>query len=103
MPLEGEGDLRGNLCGFCRQRKEEEGLVVVPRFLTHVVRNPDEMPLGKEVWRDTRILIPDEISGNTFHNIFTGETLTVREENGRKGLNLCDVFASFPVALLERI
>jgi (1->4)-alpha-D-glucan 1-alpha-D-glucosylmutase len=103
VPLEGEGALKEYLCAFCRQREEEEVLVVVPRFLTHVVRNPTGMPLGEEVWRDTRILLPDEISGETFHNVFTGERLTAREENGKKRLNLCEVFASFPVAMLERI
>ncbi len=36
-------------------------------------------------------------------NIFTGEIIAARTKNGEKGFPLFDLFACFPVGLLERI
>jgi (1->4)-alpha-D-glucan 1-alpha-D-glucosylmutase len=103
LPLAVSGDLREHLCAFARQRGEEVALVVVPRFLTRLMRNPDEMPCGESVWREACVFIPAEISGSTFRNIFTGEALQPTEKNGEGALPLRQVFSNFPVAMLEKI
>jgi len=61
------------------------------------------MPLGESVWSDASVLIPEEIPGKTFRNVFTGETLERFEKEGEGALPLSDVFSNFPVALLEKI
>jgi (1->4)-alpha-D-glucan 1-alpha-D-glucosylmutase len=101
--LAGSGDLKEHLCAFARRRDEEVVLVLVPRFLTRLVRNPDEMPLGESVWGDSSVILPVEIPGKTFRNIFTGETLQRIEKNGEGTLSLREVFSNFPVAMLEKI
>jgi (1->4)-alpha-D-glucan 1-alpha-D-glucosylmutase len=103
VPLAGSGDLKEHLCAFARRRDEEVVLVLVPRFLTRLVRNPDEMPLGESVWGDSSVILPVEIPGKTFRNIFTGETLQRIEKNGEGTLSLREVFSNFPVAMLEKI
>jgi maltooligosyltrehalose synthase len=64
----------------------DDVLVVVPRLTTQLGK---DLPLG-EVW-GTHAL---DVSG-TWRNVFTGETLESPE--------LRNVFATFPVAILERV
>lgn len=101
IPLVGDGNLKEHICAFGRQREEKVVLVIVPRFLTRLMKGTDEMPLGKELWGDSRIVIPEEIAGDRFHNIFTGETLKSVEKEGKRVLPLGEVFVHFPVAMLE--
>jgi (1->4)-alpha-D-glucan 1-alpha-D-glucosylmutase len=103
VPLVGSGDLRDHLCAFARRRGEEVVLVAVPRFLTRLVNNPEGMPFGESVWGDSCVLIPEEIPGKNFRNIFTGERLQRIEKNGEGALPLHQVFSNFPVAMLEKI
>jgi (1->4)-alpha-D-glucan 1-alpha-D-glucosylmutase len=103
VPLVGSGDLNEHLCAFARRRGEQVVLVAVPRFLVRMVRRQDEMPFGESVWGDSCVLIPGEIPGETFRNIFTGETLQRIEKNGEVALPLREVFSNFPVAMLEKI
>jgi len=102
IPLEGKGRLKEHICAFARQREERVVLTVVPRFLSHLGRGVDAMPLGREVWGDSSIVIPSEIDGDEFKNILTGEVLKKIEGEGQGTLPLGEVFAHFPVALLER-
>jgi (1->4)-alpha-D-glucan 1-alpha-D-glucosylmutase len=103
VPLMSSGNLKEHLCAFARRRGEEVVLVAVPRFLTRLVKNPDEMPLGEPVWGDSSVLILGDIPGKTFRNIFTGETLQRIEKKGEGALPLHKVFSNFPVAMLEKI
>lgn len=69
-------------------RGNDDVLVVVPRLTSQLVRAP-KLPLG-DVWGETRIDI-----GGTWTNAFTEETVS------GDALLLRDIFASFPVAILE--
>jgi (1->4)-alpha-D-glucan 1-alpha-D-glucosylmutase len=103
LPLQGDGDLQDHACAFARYGEEKVVLVIVPRFLTRLIHNPEEMPFGDKIWRNSSIVLADEIRVNHFHNILTGETVKAVEENGRRGLKKGEIFANFPVALLEGI
>jgi (1->4)-alpha-D-glucan 1-alpha-D-glucosylmutase len=63
-------------------------LVVVPRLTTQIVQSP-QLPIG-DVWGDRAIDI-----GGRWRNVFTDEVV--------EGGQLKDVFATFPVAILERV
>jgi maltooligosyltrehalose synthase len=52
------------------------------------------------VWQDTVVLLPDFDPSQQLINQFTGERLTPIEHQGQLALQLADVFANFPVALL---
>ncbi|MEA2570213.1 MAG: (1-_4)-alpha-D-glucan 1-alpha-D-glucosylmutase [Acidobacteriota bacterium] len=78
-----------NVAAFARG---EELVVAVPHLVTKLVE-PGTSPLG-EVWGDRTIAVPPE---GTWRNVFTGETWS------GDALRLADVFATFPVAMLERV
>jgi (1->4)-alpha-D-glucan 1-alpha-D-glucosylmutase len=102
VPLGSAGDLKDHVCAFARQRGERIVLVVVPRFLTRLAKEPGEVPFGAGVWEGSRIILPEGISGKTFRNIFTGEIFQRIDTNGVGALSLREVFSNFPVAMLEQ-
>ena len=97
-----KGNLREHFCALARQKEERTVLVVVPRFLTSLVKNADAMPLGEQVWGDSQIVIPEEIAGDEFRNIFTDEIVKKVRRDGEGLLPVGEVLANFPVAMLER-
>jgi len=98
-PLSAEGERADQVCAFARGAGEGSVLVVAPRFFTRLVRQPDGLPLGRELWQGTRVLLPAECQGERYRNVFTGATLEPKEGGGF--LPLGDLLADFPVALLE--
>jgi (1->4)-alpha-D-glucan 1-alpha-D-glucosylmutase len=102
MPIAAEGSAKDNICAFARTMDDKAVMIAAPRFFSYLVKDVNEMPLGRAIWTDTAIIIPDEIPGGMFRNILTDEIVAETEENGKRRLLLGDVFASFPLALLER-
>jgi (1->4)-alpha-D-glucan 1-alpha-D-glucosylmutase len=103
LPLETKGDLREHLCAFARQKEQKTVIIAVPRFLTHLIKTPEEMPLGNGVWGDSGVVLPDEITGETFRNLFTGEMIEKVERNGQGVIPVGKIFANFPVAMMEKV
>jgi (1->4)-alpha-D-glucan 1-alpha-D-glucosylmutase len=103
LPLEVRGEGADHLCAFERSLDKDSVIVAAPRFFTRLVGGPGELPLGQEVWQETRIVLPPEGKGGCYRNVFTGEILATEGEEAGEVLYLADVLADFPVALLERI
>jgi (1->4)-alpha-D-glucan 1-alpha-D-glucosylmutase len=103
IPLTGDGDLKEHVCAFARKKEDKLSLTVVPRFLSRLLNREEDMPFGRRVWGESRIVVSDEIPGDRFQNILTGETLQGVDQNGQKALLLGDIFAHFPVAMLEGV
>ncbi len=102
IPLMSDGDRKEHVCAYARKEGGKVILVVVPRFLTHLIQM-NEMPLGKKTWGDSWLVIPREISAIRLNNIFTGETIELIERDGKAVLALDQVFGNFPVAMLEAL
>jgi (1->4)-alpha-D-glucan 1-alpha-D-glucosylmutase len=103
LPLLGDGESKEHICAFARHGGGKVVLVIVPRFLARLLKSADELPLGHEVWGDSRVLIPLEMPAVKFKNILTGEAMASVEQDGKAALALDQVFANFPVAMLEAI
>jgi (1->4)-alpha-D-glucan 1-alpha-D-glucosylmutase len=87
------GSRAEHVVAFFRTLRDRHALVVVPRFLTSLVR-PSEPPLGKRVWQDTRIDLPENASKG-WTDAITGKTLNISPE-----AFLGDILSEFPVAIL---
>jgi (1->4)-alpha-D-glucan 1-alpha-D-glucosylmutase len=103
LPLTVEGSWQEHVCAFERSINGRSCLVVVPRLCCRLLENGNGTPLGAAVWPETRLLLPSAPEPGRYRNIFTGEILLPVQEEGRRSLALAEVFATFPVALLERI
>jgi (1->4)-alpha-D-glucan 1-alpha-D-glucosylmutase len=94
-PVASSGVLAEHLVSFARVRGEAAVVVVTGRhFLT--LAGGGRLPL-REVWRDTRLVLPESVTGHRFRNVLTGETLEGRT------LAASEVLAQLPVALLEAL
>lgn len=102
IALASDGTFNKNVCAFARQKQGKTVLIIAPRFLARLIQ-VDEDPLGEKAWGDSSILLPVEITNGKFWNLFTGETLAVSQHDGEKHLPLSQIFANFPVAMLEAI
>ncbi|HEY9661908.1 MAG TPA: malto-oligosyltrehalose synthase [Allocoleopsis sp.] len=98
QPLEVSGRYQDHIVAFARhysegQHPDQAIVVIVPRFLTSLVQ-PNQSPLGQEIWQDTRIHLPPDLA-STWKNLITEQSLKAGDT-----LMIGEVFQHFPIALL---
>ncbi|MGD0845750.1 MAG: malto-oligosyltrehalose synthase [Geobacteraceae bacterium] len=103
LPLTVEGACREHVCAFERSIRDSSVMVVVPRFCSRLIRDSSGLPLGPEVWQDTRIIQSSGTAASSYRNIFTGEVLGLDQQETGPSLALKEILSVYPVALLERI
>ncbi|MEW6108569.1 MAG: malto-oligosyltrehalose synthase [Nitrospirota bacterium] len=103
IPLEIHGEMANNICAFSRVLLNRRVIVVVPRFLTQFCNQTGDISFPGEEWEDSFLAVPFDDAGAGYMNVFTGEILTVRNQNEAAVLNIREIFGNFPVALLDRV
>jgi (1->4)-alpha-D-glucan 1-alpha-D-glucosylmutase len=94
-PLRAEGPDADRLLGFVRSHDGRAAIVAVPRLMSNkMLGRPDADP--GEIWEDTRVVLPEQLSGRRFGNLFTGACLQPADGV----LAATAVFRASPVALL---
>jgi len=96
-PLMARGPEAGRVIAFARTWEGEAAIVVVPR-LPAGLSGGERAPVGKDVWSDTALMISQELAGRSWTCALTGRT--VSGGTGGDGIEIADVLATFPVALL---
>ena len=102
LPLEAQGARARNLCAFARRGKEKIVIAAAPRFMATLAPEPGQFPLGEAAWLDSFLMLPEGAAGR-YRNIITNEELSSVEHAGKAGIALANLFASAPVALLEKL
>jgi len=100
LPLKVEGARTEHVCAFERSFEGSSIIVVAPRFFSRLITESERLPLGADVWLDTRIILPPESAERSYRNIFTGEIVLTDQQ---LTLAVSDVLSVFPVALLEQV
>lgn len=98
VPLDSGGNKSEHICAFLRKVGRRSVAAAVPRFLTRLVQQ-GRPPIGDEVWQDSYVIIP---AGN-YRNVFTGEVLSTREQDGVTALYASKLFRDLPFALVESL
>jgi (1->4)-alpha-D-glucan 1-alpha-D-glucosylmutase len=96
MPLQSQGHHSNHVIGFARRSAGKTVIAVATRFFTSLIR-PDQLPLGKDVWHDTAILLPAGFAQSWQDLIAAGVI------QGKKRLYLRDILQRLPVCLLVSI
>jgi (1->4)-alpha-D-glucan 1-alpha-D-glucosylmutase len=100
IPLRFAGACREHAFGFLREWRGQWAMIVLPRLMCGMVA-PQSLPLGEQVWGDTRVLLPLEAAGLRFRNEITGgEIAPAVRESGDPVIRLGDLLRDFSVALL---
>jgi (1->4)-alpha-D-glucan 1-alpha-D-glucosylmutase len=103
LPLEVEGERREHLCAFVRKSSDAVVVVIAPRLIAGLVGLGGQPPVGREVWGDTRLLLPKGLAEGRFVNLLTGEFLPAGDGLETPVLPVATALASFPVAVLEHV
>jgi len=103
LPLTVEGTCLEHVCAFERSMNDSSVLVVVPRFCSRLMQDSSGLPLGPDVWQDTRVILPSNTASSSYRNIFTGEILDLDQREDSLSLALQDILSVYPVALLEMV
>ena len=93
VPLIVTGEKAQHVCAFLRQGEDTTALVIVPRLVVGLTKGEEIAPVGAEVWGDTALDIPDDLT--TFTNVYTGAELAVTDGQ----VKLAEALATFPVGL----
>jgi (1->4)-alpha-D-glucan 1-alpha-D-glucosylmutase len=94
VPLAVYGAKKEHVCAFARLLENEMVIVVVPRLVAGLLQQ-QRLPLGPDVWEDTKLQLP---GAGQFSNILTRQTL----DGSQRELSISQVLSEFPVALLNR-
>ncbi len=100
VPLEAVGPRAEHVFAFARRQAERWAVVAVPRLLCRAWMSSTDLPLGREFWQDTRLVLAGLSERSRLGSPFTGEMVAVANRDGQPSLALSEVFAQFPVALL---
>ena len=96
-----EGSAGEHLVAFARHRATATALTVVPRLGAALTEGGARLPLGREIWGETWILLPPELPQGPYLNLFTGTRLTATRTVHGPALAAGDLLDVFPVALLD--
>ncbi len=101
QPVDAEGPLSAHVVAFRRTLSDREIVVVAPRLWRTLLGKTDQAPLN-EIWNGTTIRLPERDAGMEYMDLFTGQTLQTVDAKDGSELNMADILAEFPVALLCR-
>jgi (1->4)-alpha-D-glucan 1-alpha-D-glucosylmutase len=100
LPLYADEVGRKHLCAFARIHENRGVIVATPRLMVGLMgQDSSRMPLGREVWGETLLHLPSQLTGHRLTDILSGEEIGAKTTpEGR--LLVGEIFHHFPVALL---
>lgn len=101
VPLRAIGTRQNYVVGFARQRADTVAVALCGRFFQRLGAS-ERMPAGSETWGDTSVTLRKAWAGERWRDVLSGRFVEARERRGLPSLNLSDVFAMVPMALLVR-
>jgi (1->4)-alpha-D-glucan 1-alpha-D-glucosylmutase len=89
--LQVEGTRKEHVFAFARTYASRTCIVIVPRWSAKLMDAVNELPLGEQVWMDTRI----NAAGKQLRDVLTDRAVAIEG-----GVSVADALAEFPVAVL---
>jgi (1->4)-alpha-D-glucan 1-alpha-D-glucosylmutase len=100
QPLEVDGKWKNHAIAFSRTLRNRSVIVATGRFFSRL-GVPDRLPIGRDTWNDTFIVMEKRMRFCRYRNVFTGEVLSPSIQSDGSGLLLADLFSRLPVAMIE--
>jgi (1->4)-alpha-D-glucan 1-alpha-D-glucosylmutase len=105
VPLRVSGEHAAHVLAYARTLGDQVAAVVVPRLTARLLGSREQLPLGAEVWRDTRIEIPARmraVASDTppLQSLLDGSQIALSTDGDSRYVLVADTLSSFPVALL---
>lgn len=93
IPIEAGGRFKEHIVAFARNYGDDWTITIAQRHPTALIKE-GELPIGRQVWEDTHILLPKGVPA------LWNDAITTQVIEGRETLLVGDVLEHFPVALL---
>jgi (1->4)-alpha-D-glucan 1-alpha-D-glucosylmutase len=103
VPLEAQGDCAENVVALARRHENDVVIAVVPRFANSLFKPDNPLAMAGERLKTTTVALPQEWEQLHFRNVFTRKTLKAVLKTKGATVPVADLFAGFPVALLEGV
>jgi (1->4)-alpha-D-glucan 1-alpha-D-glucosylmutase len=100
VPLMTDVSVHASLVAFARILDDHAVLFVAPRLVAPVVSAEHPLPLGGDVWKTSRVLLPPELAGRTFRHALTGTEVTPTTTGDDTWLFAGQIFETIPVGIL---
>ena len=100
VPLAGEGEGKDHVVAIARVWEGQSVIVLAPRLVARLIGPGDSLPVGEQIWNQTRIGLPPRLVAHSFQNIFTKESVVSQSPSGLAEILVADALRSCPVALL---
>lgn len=100
VPIDTDGDRSRHLCCFLRATAGQALLVAVPRLAAGLMDASNPLPINGQTWDESSLILPDNIYGQRWRNVFTDEVVEARTDaDGTLRLSAADLFATVPFAV----
>jgi (1->4)-alpha-D-glucan 1-alpha-D-glucosylmutase len=96
LPVEAEGPMAAHVLAFLRTHEGRSVLVTVPHLAAHMV-DDDAPTILPELWRGTRLILPEIVADVGFLDVLTATPRTPKDGT----LDIADLLDTLPVALLR--
>ena len=97
--LRATGKKHRHVVTFSRSYRRREVVIVAGRFFA--LLGADRcLPIGKETWSDTAVVLRRQIAATHYRELFTGCIVNTEKRKGNLVLPVSEVFSRLPIALL---
>jgi (1->4)-alpha-D-glucan 1-alpha-D-glucosylmutase len=93
------GKKQRHVITFARLYRERDVVVVAGRFFA-LLGADRSLPVGKETWSDTAVILRKQSAPRHYRELFTGRVIGTEKRNGNLVLPVSEVFSSLPIAVL---
>ena len=93
------GKKQRHVVTFSRSYRQTEVVIVAGRFFA-LLGADRSLPIGKETWSDTTVVLRRQTAATHYRELFTGRVVATEKRNGNLVLPVSEVFSRLPVALL---
>jgi (1->4)-alpha-D-glucan 1-alpha-D-glucosylmutase len=95
------GKKQRHVITFSRSYRQKEVVIVAGRFFA-LLGADKSLPVGKETWSDTAVILRRQLAATHYRELFTGRLIATEKRNGNLVLPVSEVFSRLPIALLTR-
>jgi (1->4)-alpha-D-glucan 1-alpha-D-glucosylmutase len=101
VPLLATGSAAEHVCAFARRLGSRVVLAVVTRLVARLTGSGSRLPLGRETWGDTALLLPSDLPTGSLADAFTGQIVRPVATPSGPALSVAGLLSAFPLALLD--
>ncbi len=97
--LRATGEKHRHVIAFSRSYRQREVVVVAGRFFA-LLGADKALPVGKDTWSDTVVVLRRQVAATHYRELFAGRVIATEKQKGNLVLPVAKVFSSLPIALL---